>query len=255
MIPNTRSTTRRFAAIITAAFAFVSCSASDSTTPASETPSETSPSTTSQASVETTTTSDPTTTTTSAPTSTSTEPAPVVDTVPPTDSTEPPPETTALPTTVGPNNTIFDPNTLEGEVEQATLANLDAFVGCLDELPDCDVANATRFSALEYADGNVDLLTDWVEAGFETRNINDYNFRVDSVEVFEEVAEALVEVCIWGGTQLVAPATDVEPEQLIDGDYSSSRQRYLVRQLNGDWLVTANDVLETVVGREKNICL
>jgi hypothetical protein len=167
-----------------------------------------------------------------------------VDTVPPTDSTEPPPETTALPTTVGPTNTIFDPNTLEGEVEQATLANLDAFVACMQLLPACDVAFATRFALLEYGEGNARLLSDWNDEGFEARDAEDWLYEVESVEFNENRTEALAFTCSVDRSQIVRPSED--GDEVIDQGNVSEKSRYLVRNIGGRWVVTARDSIERI---------
>ena len=229
------------------------CSSS-SADPAAETSLAPEPTPDSVEEPETTTTSTTTTSTTIAPTTTTTDPPPVVDTVE-TETSEPAPETTVGEPVPEPTNTTFDPATLEGEVEQAVLANLTAFVTCLDELPSCDVQKATANALFEYADGNVELMNEWNAAGYEARDTADYNFRVDELELFVDDTEALVEVCVWGGTQLVSPATDTSPEVVVDGDYTSAVNRYLVRRIGDGWFVTANDPLESSVGADQNICV
>ncbi len=151
---------------------------------------------------------------------------------------------------------MFDPASPEGAVEQVALADLAAFVVCLEQLPKCDVDALTRYSALEYAAGNVRLASEWNEAGYKARGLDDYNYRVDGIAEFsEDGTEAVILLCLWGGTQLYAPATDTTPEVIIDGEYESSKERVLVRRLGDSWFVTASDFDETVVGETNNLCL
>ncbi len=243
-----RARSRCAAGAIGLVWLLAACSSSDAG-PAAEPPVTDPPPATAEE-PETTTTS--TTSTTS--TIVTTDPPPVVNTVAPA-SSEPAPDTTATEPPAAPTSTTFDPATPSGEVERAVLANLAAFVTCLEELPNCDVEKATANALLDYADGNTDLIREWNAAGYEARDTADYNFRVDEIELFVEGTEALVLTCVWGGTQLVLPATATSPEVLIDGEYTSSVNRYLVRRINDSWYVTANDPLEQSVGADQNICV
>jgi len=228
------------------------CSSS-SADPAAETSLAPEPTPDSVEEPETTTTSTTTTSTTIAPTTTTTDPPPVVDTVA-TEASESAPETTVGEPVPEPTNTTFDPATLEGEVEQAVLADQAAFVVCLEELPSCDVDKATANAFLDYGDGNKRLINEWNDAGYVARDTETYLYRVDEIELFVEDTEALVMLCVSNGVQQVLPGVDSSPETIVSDEFTSTINRFLVRRIGDQWLVTANDPLESATGEAANLC-
>lgn len=226
------------------AFVLAACS-SDSAGPDSEPPVRNS---SPPASVEA-----PESTTTTSTTSTTTDSPLVIDTVL-TESSESVPDTTVTDPIPAPTSAMFDPVTPSGEAEQAALANLAAIKTCAQELPSCDIDSLTRFSALDYKAGNVELISGFNTAGYEVRNPDDYFFQVLDLELSEDGTEAVVLACIRDGSQLVAPATDSAPERIIDGGNVSRKDKYLVRRLGDVWLVTARDPIEREAGIDGGFC-
>ena len=247
---------RYAAALMAAASLMAACSGSGSESSSSDVPVTEPPTTTEVVEEpETTTTSTTTTTTTSTTTtSTTTLPEPVVNSVPATDNTELPADTTVVPNVAVPSNTTFDPATLEGEVEQTTLADLTAFSECLAVLPNCDPVEATRFALLEYASGNVELINGWNADGLEIRDNDTWTFVVYDVEFNSDKTEALAYVCSQDGSSLVKPATGASDEEIVDPLDKSFKSKYLVRRINDAWAVTAAEDIETIEGREEGYC-
>ena len=244
---------RLAATVAVAACVLAACSASDDASPSSTAP--VSESSSSEQVEEPETTSSTSSTTTSSTTTSTTIPLPVVDTIPSSVDSEPQSDTTIAPEPPPvPTNTMFDPTTPEGVVEQATLSNLAAIQTCARELPNCDVEAATQFSALEYKDGNVALLTEFNDARYEVRNAEGYLFQVEGIEFSDDGSEALVFTCIRDGSQLVAPATDTSPEEVIDEGNVSRKDRYLLRRLGDVWFVTARDPIGREAGTEGDFC-
>ena len=248
---------RYTAALMAAASLMAACSGSGSESSSSDVPVTEPPTTTEVVEeLETTTTSTTTTTTTSTTTtSTTTLPEPVIETVPSTEDTEPPSETTEAPETPAPSNTIFDPETIEGEVEQVALANYLAFAECLSELPACDSEKATRFAALENKANNIELIEGWNSEGIEIRDIDTWVLAVESiVEFSDDRLEAVVATCSYDGSALVKPATDTAPEEIIGTSDVSTKSKLLLLKIGEAWFVVARERVETVPGQPDGFC-
>jgi len=245
------------AAVICALGFLAACAGSEVAEPTPET-SVTSPASTGPVEAPETTTTSTTITTTNTTTTTTTLPEPVIDTVPPTTiDGEPAAETTEaepsseLPV---PTNTVFDPESPEGEVEQGLLANLGAFAECLRQLPDCDAGAATRFASLGYADGNRRLIEGWNEEGLESRDVDTWDYVIERVEFLDPPVEAIAYVCASDATRLIKPASETSAEEDVIALDESARSKYLLLRVGDQWVVTGAENIEVIDGRPDGFC-
>jgi hypothetical protein len=244
---------RLTAAVAAAACVLAACSASDDASLSST--SLVSEPSSSEVVEEPETTSSTSSTTTPNTTTSTIIPLPVVDTVPSSVDSEPQSDTTIAPDPPPvPTNTLFDPTTPSGEVEQATVSNLIAFSDCLAQLPNCDPQAATRFAALEHAADNISAIEGWNENGLEIRDVDSWVFVVEGVEFSDDGIEAIASTCSFDGSQLVVPATDTSAEEIFDAGNVSSRSKYLVARIGEAWVVTARESVERIDGSVEGYC-
>jgi len=250
---------RYTAALVAAASVMAACSGSEGASDSTVAPVTEPPITTEVVEEPETTTSTLTTTTTSSTTTTSTTttsttlPEAVVDTVPLTDDTDSPTETTIEPVDPAPTNTLFDPTSREGEVEQAAISNLTAFRNCLSELPNCDSARALRFGASAYAAGNGALAEEWNEQGVTAIDAETWVFVVESVEFTPDGTEAVALICSYDGSTLLTPATETTDE-IVDTLDESNKTKYQLIRIDERWAVQLKETIETVPGKPDGYC-
>lgn len=201
---------------------------------------------------EATTTSTSTSTSTS-PRMTATEPLPVIETIPNEDGSVP--ETTEVPADPEiPLNTMYDPSTPEGEVEQVVLADNEAYKVCLSTLPRCDVAASTRYGALEYREGTAEFLAGFNERGVVAEDVDRVSVVVEEVRVGDLSVEAEVVLCFLDDSRLFVPGLDGAPAEIVEEGFYSSRRELLVTKIGDQWFITGSANLEVANGIEDNLC-
>lgn len=228
------------APVFALAIAASSCSGGDGVSepiePTSVPATTITPTTTEPAVDETTTAAVETTTTTVAPEqATTTESAPsTTDDVPP--------------------NTVYDPATVEGEIEQAVLSSGAAYERCISDFVNCDIDEATAYSTGAYAKGFRDALFEWRSAGYEITGAESYSYRVEQVTFTPAEKVAVATWCVNDLTVVTQPETASEDEMIVDSASPSYRVSLQVDQVDGSWYVSASNVLERSSTVEDDLC-
>ncbi len=140
-------------------------------------------------------------------------------------------------------------------VEQVVIARFESFRACSADLDACDLDEATRFNGLEREVSRRNQLAGFIETGqIVIDNENQDTFVIGIEEITDDRTEAIVVSCEYNGSVLVQPATETEPEQILNAGNTTKRVRQLVRRIEGEWLVTARETAEEVTGRDESIC-
>ncbi|MGB3735203.1 MAG: hypothetical protein WA964_09635 [Ilumatobacter sp.] len=185
------------------------------------------------------------------------EPAPTItdDAVPGTD-----PELTESTSPAGPPNTIHDPLTVEGQLEQTMLSYFTSFVGCLDQLPACDPSPVTMGMHPDFAVPTIRNIERWNGQGALARKTNTFLYEFIEVEAFtEDGLEASVLVCTSTEVEIYVPGfndiTDpANSEDIIFGFPESRISRYALFEIDGAWQIVARRTDEEVFGEGKTVC-
>lgn len=218
-------------------------------------PTTTEASTTTSTSTTTTSTSIAETSTT-AETTTTSEAESVVDTVP---TSEPVPTDDSIPADTTPleipTDTVYAPDSIEGEVEQTVLGFYASFVRCLEQLPNCDVSQVAEFMALDFGEGNTTLIDGWNALGSSARNTQTLEYEVVGVDEFsEDNNEAIVTICTSTEVDIFIPAEADRPEEETFGVPESTIARFLIQKLGDNWFVTASEEVEKIFGEGSDLC-
>jgi hypothetical protein len=125
----------------------------------------------------------------------------------------------------------------ETQVRVAVDATIAAFSKCLEQLPNCDVAELEKTRRGELLELNTTRINEWNAAGYAVRDRDQFRYVIEQVELNSTATQATVRVCVADGSKLVRPgAGPGGADVVVDGAFTSGRESWDVRlDSDGVW--------------------